>query len=210
MLDLGAGTGKFTKLLLATGADVLAAEPVAAMRARLVADLPQVTTIEGTAESIPLPDSAVDAVVCAQSFHWFATREALNEIHRVIAPGGRLALVWNMRGESVPWVERLSQLIAPYEGDTPRFRTGRWRDVFPTPGFAELEETRLPHGHTGPPDQVIIDRTLSISFIAALPDDERSRLAEHIRELIAAEPTLAGQLEVTVPYVTLAYTTMRQ
>ncbi len=210
VLDLGAGTGKFTKLLLATGAEVFAAEPVAAMRARLAADLPQVTVLEGTAESIPLPDNSVDAVVCAQAFHWFSTRAALNEIRRVISPGGKLGLVWNTRDETVPWVARLRELTAPYEGDAPRFHTGRWRDVFPAPGFTELAETRLPHSHTGPAEQVIVDRILSVSFIAALPDDERSRVTGRIRELIATEPALAGKRAVTVPYATLAYAATRR
>ena len=87
IVDLGAGTGKFTRRLLATGARVIAVEPVAAMRQKLVADLPEIETLDGSATSIPLPDASVDAIVCAQAFHWFATREALSEMHR--APLGR-------------------------------------------------------------------------------------------------------------------------
>ena len=71
VIDLGAGTGKFTRPLLQTGARVIAVEPVAAMRAKLSADLPEVEVLDGSATSIPLPDEAVDAIVCAQAFHWF-------------------------------------------------------------------------------------------------------------------------------------------
>src|ERR1700754_5087682 len=80
VVDLGAGTGKFTPRLIATGASVIAIEPVATMRAKLAAALPEVEALEGTAQSIPLDDASVDAVVCAQSFHWFARHDALREI----------------------------------------------------------------------------------------------------------------------------------
>ena len=96
VLDLGAGTGKMTALLAATGADVVAIEPVAAMRERLVARLPGVEALEGTAEAIPLPRGSVDAVVVAQSFHWFEAPVALAEIARVLRPHGGLALVWGV------------------------------------------------------------------------------------------------------------------
>lgn len=204
VLDLGAGTGKFTTRLAETGASVIAVEPVEAMRLRLAADLLDVKALAGSAEAIPVADASVDALVCAQAFHWFATKAALDEMHRVIAPGGRLGLVWNVRDETVPWVARLTELITPYEAGTPRFHTGDWRKPFPHPGFGPLEETRIPHGHTGPAEQVIVDRILSVSFIAALPPDERQRLAGRIRNLIASDPTLAGKAEVTFPYVTLA------
>ena len=81
--DLGAGTGKFTRLLAQTGADITAIEPVPAMLARLAGDLPKVKAIQGDAQHMPLADAGVDAVICAQAFHWFAAREALSEIHRV-------------------------------------------------------------------------------------------------------------------------------
>ena len=93
VLDLGAGTGKMTRLLVQTGADVIAAEPVDSMRAILVRDLPAVRALRATAQNLPLADASLDAVVCAQAFHWFATREALAEIRRVLKPGGRLLIV---------------------------------------------------------------------------------------------------------------------
>ncbi len=111
VLDLGAGTGKFTPRLLATGARVVAVEPVQAMRDKLHATYGHVQVLDGRADAIPLPDASLDVVVCAQSFHWFATPDALAEIRRVLKPGGRLGLVWNMRDNSVPWVARLDALV---------------------------------------------------------------------------------------------------
>jgi SAM-dependent methyltransferase len=205
VVDLGAGTGKFTPRLIATGARVIAVEPVAAMREKLSATLPQIEALAGTAASIPLPDASVDAIVCAQSFHWFATREALADILRVLKPGGKLGLVWNLRDACIDWVTRLDAIVNRHEGDTPRYYTGAWRAVFPFEGFGALQETHLTHGHTGTPDDVIMNRVRSTSFIAALPADERAKIDQELRALIASEPALAGKSEVTVPYDTAAF-----
>jgi len=204
-VDLGAGTGKFTPYLVGTGARVVAVEPVDAMRARLSAAWPGVDARAGTAEAIPLPDASADAVVCAQSFHWFATPAALAEVRRVLKPGGRLGLVWNVRDLGVGWVSRLGRVVGRVEGDTPRYQSGAWRSVFPAPGFGPLRERRFPHAHTGPVDDVVLNRVRSTSFVAALPPDGRARLEAELRAFIASEPELQGKAVVTVPYETVAY-----
>ncbi|HSX60501.1 MAG TPA: class I SAM-dependent methyltransferase [Tahibacter sp.] len=208
-VDLGAGTGKFVPYLLAAGASVIAVEPVAGMRERLVARFPQIVTLDGTAEAMPLADASADAVVCATAFHWFATRDALAEIHRVLRPGGRLGLIWNVRDERTGWVARLSALFARYEDDTPRQHTQAWRAVFPFDGFAPLQVCEFAHEHEGSPEQVVVGRVLSTSFIAALPEPVRARVADEVRALIAAEPALAGRDRVAMPYRTMAYWTAR-
>ncbi|SIO67179.1 class I SAM-dependent methyltransferase [Paraburkholderia phenazinium] len=209
-LDLGAGTGKFTPRLVATGASVIAVEPVAQMRAKLSAALPQVRALAGTAEAIPLPDASVDAVVCAQAFHWFATANALAEIHRVLKPGGKLGLVWNMRDARVGWVAQLDQIVNRVEGDTPRYYTGAWRKAFPFDGLGPLHEQHFSHGHTGSPEDVIVMRVRSTSFVAALPEAERAEIDAQVRALIAATPELSGKEVVTVPYETAAFYTVKE
>lgn len=111
VVDLGAGTGKLTRQLVAAGHRVVAVEPSVEMLARLREVVPGATALPGSAEAIPLADGAADVVVAAQAFHWFDRALALPEIARVLRPGGRLGLVWNARDGRVPWVARLSQVI---------------------------------------------------------------------------------------------------
>lgn len=205
VVDLGAGTGKFTRRLVATGANIIAVEPVSEMLAQLTLILPDVAARSGTAEKIPVNNGAVDAVVCAQSFHWFASKTALAEIRRVLKPGGRLGLVWNVRSESVDWCAAMTAIMAPYEGDAPRYRSGEWRKVFPAEGFGPLHEERFRNGHTGHPEQVIVERVLSTSFIAALPRPQQLIVAARLRDLIAMTPALNRREEVTVPYQTVVF-----
>jgi len=201
-IEIGAGTGKFLPLLERCGGHVIALEPVDAMRARLALEHPGVEAIAGTAEAIPLPDASVDVALCAQAFHWFATAAAVAEIGRVLRPGGMLGLIWNVRDESVPWVAALSKITDAAEGDTPRYRTGAWRHVFPAPGFAFVGERHARNAHVGSPEQVILGRTLSVSFIAALPADRRDAVEHEVRALIAGTPELAGRDTVAFPYET--------
>lgn len=208
-LDLGAGTGKFLPNLVATDAAVLAVEPVDAMRARLIERNPDVEAMAGSAEHIPLADASVDAVICAQCFHWFANTRALAEIHRVLKPSGTFGLIWNVRDERVPWVSAITGIVEPSSDDAPRYHTRQWRRLFPAPGFSPLAERVFPHHHAGSPEQVIVDRTLSISFIAALPLARQEEIAAQLRALIANTPELAGKAEVSYPYQTAAFSCRR-
>ncbi|HVY59530.1 MAG TPA: class I SAM-dependent methyltransferase [Xanthobacteraceae bacterium] len=204
-VDLGAGSGKFTGYLLRTGASVVAVEPVPQMLEKLALVWPDVTRHQGTAEAIPLPDGSVDAVVCAQAFHWFANAAALTEIHRVLKPGGCLGLIWNVRDASVGWVKQLNAIFDRYEDDTPRYANGDWARPFPFAGFGPMRTAHFRHGHTGPADDVIVNRVRSTSFIAALPADEQAKVVAEVRSLIDATPELKGRDLVTMPYVTDAY-----
>lgn len=214
VIDLGAGTGKFTARLLETGAEVIAVEPIDEMRRELVARLANVDVRKGSAQAIPAGDGSVDAVVCAQAFHWFATSEALAEIARVVRRGGALGLVWNVRDLRVAWVEELTEILKPYEGDAPRQASGVWRDLFPAVAsgrhpFGPLEEMRFDYAHAGPAERVVIERTLSISFIASLPKVEQGRVRQQLEALISRTPDLCHGGDVTFPYVTMAYRSAR-
>jgi SAM-dependent methyltransferase len=122
IVDLAAGTGKLTRLLAGVGADLIAVEPVAGMRAKLHEQSPTVPVVAGVAEALPLADKSVDAVVVAQAFHWFDARRAMAEIARVVRPGGHLALIWNARDRSIEWVDQVWSIMDRVERHAP------WRD----------------------------------------------------------------------------------
>ncbi len=204
LIDLGAGTGKFTRHLESIGARIIAIDPVAPMLDALRTSMPSVEALVGDADHMPLDDACADAVFCAQAFHWFATPSALAEIGRVLKPGGLLGLVWNVRDETVDWVATLTRIMAPYEQGTPRFHASLWRTLFPSPDFSELEESTFPHMHEGPFERVVVDRVLSVSFIAALPAPEREKIARRIRRMARGYPQLAAGGDVRFPYRTLA------
>jgi SAM-dependent methyltransferase len=205
VLDLGAGTGKLTRLLEPTGAAIVAVEPVDAMRAELARRCPNACALAGTAESIPLKDATVDAVVAAQAFHWFDGERALSEIHRVLRPEGRLCLLWNVRDGSVDWVARLTEIIDVHRGDAPRYRASEWRRSFERTGlFGPIHGWVAVHVHEMEPEAVL-DRVASISFIAALDDERRADVCDRVRELIRTHPDLAGRERIPFPYRTDVY-----
>jgi SAM-dependent methyltransferase len=210
VVDLGAGTGKFTRLLVRSGAEVIAVEPVDAMRAQLQEGLREVRALAGTAESTGLEPGSVDAVVCAQAFHWFATEAALAEIRRILKPGGRLGLVWNVRDESVDWVSAITGIITPYEGDAPRFYKGDWRRPFDGRYFGRLAMSAFPYQHVGNPQEVILDRFMSVSFVAALPPREKAKVQAELERLIATHSSLQGRETVVFPHRTEAYRCIRR
>ncbi len=161
---------------------------------------PEVELLDGTAEAIPLPGGSVDAVVVAQAFHWFDPVRALSEIHRVLRPGGTLALAWNFRDESVPWVAELGRLIHGLAGDSPRARGGRWRGDLATVGlFAPWTSVVIPHTQVMTPDDVLA-RVGSVSFVAAAPAEARAALRDQVAALLASHPDTAGRASVELPY----------
>lgn len=192
VLDLAAGTGKLTRLLLEADAEVIAVEPIAEMRAALPAGA---RVLEGTAEAIPLADASVDLVTVAQAFHWFDGDAALAEIHRVLRPGGRLALVWNRRAEEAEINIAIDKLLEPHRLATPAHSGDAWRAAFDrTSLFGPLDEHVFENEQLLDADGMA-DRIGSISFIASLPDDERARVLTAARVLAADGP-------VTLPYRT--------
>ena len=188
VLDLAAGTGKLTRLLLEGGVSVVAVEPVAAMRDVLARSAPEATVLEGTAESIPLPAASVDAVTVAQAFHWFDAEAALVEIHRVLRPGGGLGLIWNAMDSSVEWVAVLQELVQGVRGSVPQYGGSPWREALRSSGlFTPLRERTFGLVHELS-EEGLLDRVASTSYVAALPESKRERLIGEVRTLIADVP----------------------
>lgn len=183
VLDVGAGTGKLTRALVSCGARLVALEPVAEMRAILEGQLPDVEVLAGRAEEIPLPGAAVDAIVAGQAFHWFDGSRALREFHRVLGPDGRLGLIWNRRDPQQALHQAIDGIIEPHRGATPSYRSDGWREAFrECPLFAPVDERHVPFEQ--PLDRgLLLDRVMSISFISALPEDERRRVQAALEDL---------------------------
>jgi SAM-dependent methyltransferase len=188
VLDLGAGTGKLTAPLLATGARVVAVEPSEGMLAVLRREAPEAEALAGTAERIPLDDASVDAVVVGQAFHWFDHDVALAEIHRVLRPSGKLALVWNRRDLEHPAHAALEEAIAPWGSATPRHRDRPWVPALErTTLFERVTDEELPNDQELPPGG-LLGRAASISYIAALPEATRRDALAELERFEASAP----------------------
>lgn len=204
VVDVAAGTGKLTRELTASGATVMAVEPVAGMRAVLEQFVPGVRALEGTAEALPLSDESVDAIVVAQAFHWFDTPAALAEFHRVLRPAGRFALIWNRRNQDQPLHRAVDEIIEPYRGETPSHARGKWRDPLTTSGrFRLIGEVEFTNDQFLDADG-LVDRVVSISYVAALPPAEHERVVARIREL-----AVGVEQPIRLGYETEAYAHQR-
>jgi SAM-dependent methyltransferase len=191
VVDLAAGTGKLTRALVARGLDVVAVEPIAEMRAAIA---PRARVLDGSAEAIPRPDASADGVTVAQAFHWFDAPRALAEIHRVLRPGGVLALIWNRRDMRDELQQAISALLEPHRAGVPAHRDGAWRDAFAaSPWFGPLREETFANEQVVDADG-LADRFGSISFVATMGEAERAALLDEVR-------ALAGGGTVSLRYV---------
>ncbi len=202
VLELGAGTGKFTRVLERTGVRVLALEPSEGMRAELLRQSPDVPLVGGTAEAIDLPAASVDAVVAAQAFHWFDVPRAAREAARVLRPHGGLGLLWNIRDESVPWVRTLSKILDARDPGVPRGREHTWRGPLEATGLFTPVESAQFHHVQRMDRRTMEDRVRSISFIAMLPAAEQEAVVREVFELLDRDPLTRGRPRVELPYRT--------
>jgi len=199
VVEVGAGTGKLTRLLVAAFADVVAIEPDEGMRRVLALAAPGARVLAGSAELIPLPDGAADAVFAAEAFHNFDAAAAVADSARVLSPGGTLVLLWNLpAGPTEPSIAAVEALFAevgptreqvghdPIDLHTDRFASGAWRLPFEGSPFEELREER--HAHVQ-----VVDRDGLVAFFASMgwladrPDGERLSLLERVRGLLTAD-----------------------
>jgi SAM-dependent methyltransferase len=195
VLDLGAGTGQLTRLLVARGLEVTAVEPSSKMREQLAHSTVDATVLAGSAENIPVPGASMDTVLVAQAWHWVDHQRGIPEVARVLIPGGRIGLLWNVRDERVPWVARLGAIMYQYtrqEGNTTP-------TVFAP--FENIEHYEVSWTYRLSPAQ-LVELVASRSYVITLPDHQRQDLLADVAEFLAAEPALAGKPYVDLPYVT--------
>ncbi len=200
--DVGAGTGKLTRQLAGRGLDVVAVEPLAGMREQLAAAVPGVPVHPGSAEDIPLPDGSVHAVLLAQAWHWVDPARAVPEVARVLAPGGWLGLVWNLRDERADWVAQLGRILADPGETDPASRHGitSIRSIT-SPPFGPLQHRTVEWAHRLTRDQ-LLDMVSSRSYIITMPAGQRAAVLAAVGRLADTHPDLAGRAELELPYRT--------
>jgi SAM-dependent methyltransferase len=206
IVDLAAGTGKFTRLLEPFGADLLAVEPVEGMARQLREAVPDVPLVSSAAESLPFATHSLDAVSVAQAFHWFDADAAFAELHRVLRPGGRVGLVWNARDRSVDWVDQVWGIMDRVEKRAPWRDHERWSAsaLGSGAGFGPLHEATFFHEHLLSPDDVVT-RVQSVSHVAVLSPPEREVVLEEVRALLTSHPQTQGRDVVAITYRVDAY-----
>jgi SAM-dependent methyltransferase len=200
-VDLAAGTGKLTRLLIRTGSTVLAVEPVEEMRRLLARQCPTVPVVAGAAERLPLRAGSVDAVTVAQAFHWFDADAAFAELRRVVRPGGRVGLIWNARDRRVAWVDKVWSVMDRVERKAP------WRDhdrpvedaLGDRAGFGPLGQATFHHTQAVTPEGML-DRFRSVSHVAVLPAPQREAVLTEVRAILASHPETKGRDELLLPY----------
>ena len=206
VIDLGSGTGKFLPFLLQTQAKVIAVEPVTAMREQLEQRYSTFECLQTSSDQLLVKDESINAIICAQSFHWFSNIETLKEMYRVLIPTGHLGLLWNQRDITVDWVKALADEIEPFEADTPRYHSEKWKQVFEQQQlfqFNGLQTFQLKH--TGTVEQVVSKRLLSTSFIAAMPEHQQQQLKARFEQIVFDFTGQTAQDQIDFPYTTFAY-----
>jgi SAM-dependent methyltransferase len=198
VVDLGAGTGKLTGTVALHASEVLALEPQHQMLLHLRQAAPSALAACSLAETLPVRSGWADAVVVAQAFHWFDQRRAVPEIRRVLSPGGRLGLIWNVRDESTDWVAALARIAGPENSSETRAGLDR------LPGF-EIFEHRTWRTSQTMDRATLIAHVRSRSNVAAMSERDRQGALDQVGELCDAHPALRGSGTFELPYVTHAY-----
>lgn len=203
VVDIGAGTGQLTVGFLDRECRVTAVEPDARMREVLAARTGLTAVLEGSAESIPLPDASADLLTGAQMWHWVDPARALPEIARVLRPGGGLAIVWSLRDDSADWVKDMENYV-----DLPdSYKWFRKNDV-PTLadpfGTMELREFAFTHESSA---EGLVGLVGTFSHVAL--SERRAEIEDDVRMLATTHPELAGRETFDVPYVCKVFTARR-
>jgi SAM-dependent methyltransferase len=186
VVDVAAGTGKLTRLLVPSGARVIAVEPLGEMRAQLEAAVPGVEVLQGTAEALPLVDGAADGIAVAAAMHWFDLDRALPEFHRLLRPGGGLAVVSPGRDLDDPLQSAVQEIVGRHLPDPGEL--GGWRDELAASSLFEPPEITEARFEQLFDADGLAERIGTISYIARLPDAERARTLAQVRALGEAQP----------------------
>jgi len=203
VLDLGAGTGAMTRLLVERIAEVHAVDPDPRMRAVLTGNCPAAIVHEGTAEDIPLPATSVDAVVMASAWHWVEPARAIPEIARVLRPSGTLGLLWNRRDASVPWISDFEEFRVSVTGGDNRvveaidyYLEEPWLPAGSP--FTDIEISSLPWSAQMTREDLVGLLTTYTGYLLA-PEDRKPQLLREFADYIDRDERLGTGDTVEVP-----------
>ena len=221
-VDLGAGTGALTRLLVARAHDVVAVEPDDRMRAVLAAEVPRARVLAGRGEDIPVPDGSAEGVFASSSWHWMDPVPTLTEIHRVLVPGGVFGAVWTGPDPDGPFMQQARALVAEVgDRDAEGANLAGSLAEGGAAGARTVDRLELPDGVPFGPvaaQTFVWDVALNadeligllgtLSWIILMPDDERARMFDTARRLLAEFLGIEGETTVDVAYRAVAYRTV--
>jgi ubiquinone/menaquinone biosynthesis C-methylase UbiE len=218
VVDLGAGAGVMTRDLLGKVERVIAIEPDDRMRGILATNLPEVTALSGTGESMPLETSSVDVVLASSSWHWMDADRALQEAARVLVPGGTLGVVWSGPDPDGPFVLQAQAMLSQASsgqgasGTRSAGESDLGREVMDTENrvetvlripddssFAQPEHTTLTWDVSLTADE-LIGLLGTFSWIITMPDDRRAQVVSLARQVLRDSLGISGDVTVDVQY----------
>ena len=216
IVDLGAGTGALSRLLLGHAEEVVAVEPDDRMREILAESVPGVRALAGRGESIPLPDGSVDVVMASSSWHWMDTVPTLLEVGRVLAPGGTLAAVWSGPDPDAGLIAQAQALlsgdaspeVAGIDGESQAELSAALNDR-----NALVQALEIPVGVPfDQPEQTVITWDVALnadeligllgtfSWVILMEDDARARLFDTARRVLRDALGVSGDVTVDIGY----------
>lgn len=198
VLDLGAGTGKFTELLIAHADRVIAVEPSIAMLEVLRAKMPAVETHIAGAESIPLPEGSIDVVTVAQAFHWFDRDAACAEIARVLVPGGTLGLLWNHSDPDCTWDRACHRVAHPAVAEKDATTESAAEALL---GFTFDHRSEIEWSESITRSDYIA-RWLTVSSFLVADEETRAKMIAQLEAILDADPHTAGRTQFDLPMLT--------
>jgi SAM-dependent methyltransferase len=225
VVDLGAGTGLMTKDLLGRVDRVIAVEPDDRMRAILSDNLPEVTALRGTGESVPIDSSSVDVVLASASWHWMDPGQALQEAARVLVPGGTLGVVWTGPDPEGPFISQAQAMLSEMSSGSGEPTTAPGGDldlgsvVMDTENRIESvlyipEDSPFaqPGHHVLTWDVALTADELigllgTFSWIITMPDERRIHVVSEARRLLRDALGISGDVTVDVQYRSEAWRT---
>ena len=209
VLDLAAGTGKLTRQLLGSGAQITAVEPLPGMRQAFAEALPAITVVEGTAEAIPLPAESVDLVTAGQAWHWFDSKAALAEVTRIVKLGGALTLLWNVYDQTEPWMREFAAIRKSGTDSTPWRDEEHWQQAFAASAAWQPLQLELFSHRSVTTRDGLVERMLSSSVMTVLPESEKANVREDILRVLDGHDETRGRKTIAVPYCTQVFWTVK-